>query len=344
MKPTDFKDLIKAIRGSPSKRAVMVESSPGMGKTQIVAQAAKELKIGFMAIHAPLLQPEDYGMPVVHGARKDELKFIVSSDKFPLECPQCASKKCGVECVKEGLFLIDELPQADQSAQKILANLVQEREIHGHKIKSGWTIIATGNRQADRAGANRILGHLANRMTRVELEASLDDWTQWALSNGVKPEVVAFLRFRPNLLTNYSAKNEINATPRAWTEGVSARLDLIPKKLELPVFSGDVGEGPAAELLAFLKIFRTLPNPDAVLLNPKKAQVPKDAATMYAITGALVARVTASNFGSAMDYIKRLPPEFSVLFARDATAKDIEIAETKEFIDWASKEGHALLG
>lgn len=334
MKPTEFKELIKAIRNSGSRRALMVESSPGLGKTQIVAQASDELEIGFKAIHAPLLQPEDYGMPVVHGAKKDQLKFIVSAEKFPLE---------GSDCPESGIFLIDELSQADQSAQKILANLVQEREIHGQKLKAGWTIIATGNRQSDRAGANRILGHLSNRMTRVELEASLDDWTQWALENGVKSEVVAFIRFRPELLTNYDAKNEINATPRAWVEGVSARLGHIPTPLEFAVFSGDVGEGPASELLAFLKIFRTLPNPDAILLNPKKAEVPKEAATLYAITGALVSRVTEVNFGKALEYVKRLPPEFSVLFVKDAMAKCPDVTGTKEFIQWASKEGAALL-
>lgn len=334
MKPTEFKELIKSIRKVNGRRAIMVESSPGVGKTQIVAQAAEELEIGFKAIHAPLLQPEDYGMPVIHGPKKDALKFVVSADKFPL---------VGSECEEEGIFLIDEMSQADNSAQKILANLVQEREIHGHRLKDGWTIVATGNRQADRSGANRILGHLSNRMTRVPLEVSLDDWTVWALESGVASEVVAFIRFRPELLSNYDAKQEINATPRAWVEGVSERLGKIPSSLEFPVFSGDVGEGPAAELIAFLKVFRSLPNPDAILLNPKKAEVPKDPATLYALTGALVSRVTDSNFGRALEYIKRLPPEFSVLFVKDAMAKCPAVASTKEFTAWAAKEGAALL-
>lgn len=334
MKPTEFKELIKSIRKSESRRAIMVESAPGIGKTQIVAQAAAELKIGFKAIHAPLLQPEDYGMPVVHGAKKDQLKFIVSAEKFPL---------VGSDCPENGIFLIDELPQADQSAQKILANLVQEREIHGQRIKAGWTIVATGNRMKDGAGANRILGHLSNRMTRVELEPSLDDWTQWALENGVKSEVVAFIRFRPELLSNYDSKQDINATPRAWVEGVSARVDFIPKNLEHAVFSGDVGQGPASEFLAFLKIFRNLPNPDAVFLNPKKVEVPKDTATLYAITGALVARITETNFGRGLEYVKRMAPEFSVLFVKDSLSKCPDINQTKDFISWASKEGAALL-
>jgi len=312
----------------------MVESSPGIGKTQIVSQAANELGIAFKAIHAPLLQPEDYGFPVVSATKKD-INFIVSSDKFPLEEDS--------SCPDEGIFLIDELSQADQSAQKILANLIQEREIHGHKIKKGWTIVATGNKQADRAGANRILGHLANRMTRITLEVNTDDWTQWALENGVKTEVVAFIRYRPALLTNYDPKNEVNATPRAWVEGVSARLGHIDESMELAVFGGDVGEGPAAELLAFMRIYRRLPNPDTIVLKPKTAEVPKDVQVIYALVGALVDRSTDANFGRIMQFIKRLPPEFMILYVKDATSKCPDIEATEDYTMWCAKEGAALL-
>jgi len=334
MRPSQLKDEIKARHTAKIKRTLMVESTPGLGKTQIARQAAEELGVGFMTIHAPLLQPEDYGLPVVMGKDRDQLKFVVSADKFPIK---------GSDCPESGILLIDELSQADNSSQKILANLIQEREIHGQHLKDGWTIVATGNRQKDRSGANRILGHLSNRLTRVTLEASLDDWTDWALRNGVKTEVVSFIRFRPELLSNYDAAQEINATPRAWVEGVSAALGVIEKENEFEIFTGDVGEGCASEFMAFVKIYRNLPNPDAVLLNPKKEEVPKDPATQFALVGALVARVTEQNMDRAMIYIRRLPAEFSVLFIKDAVARNRDLATTKAFIDWTTKEGAALL-
>jgi len=332
MNPSKLKQEIKSRHTAGIKRTLMVESSPGLGKTQIAAQAAQELGIGFKAIHAPLLQPEDYGLPTLTGKNRDELIFVVSQDKFPLE--GCKNTP------ESGIFLIDELSQADNSAQKVLANLIQEREIHGKRLKSGWSIVATGNTQADRAGANRILGHLANRMTRVALEASLDDWTQWAINNGVKTEVIAFIRFRPELLSNYNARQDVNATPRAWVEGVSASLGVTEAEFE--TFTGDVGEGPASEFMAFLKVFKSMPNPDRIMLNPKKEEVPSDPATLYALCGALVARTTSGTFDRALTYIKRMPPEFSALYIKDAMAKCPDIATTKAFIDWASKEGAAL--
>lgn len=333
MKPSDLKRLISDRFKAGIKRPLLVESSPGLGKTQLAAQAAAELGVEFKAIHAPLLQPEDYGFPVISKDR-DDVDFIVSKEKFPIE---------GSASADSGIFLIDELSQADSSAQKILANLIQEREIHGRRMKKDWLIIATGNRTTDRAGANRILTHLGNRVTRVPLEASLDDWTNWAIQNNVKPEVIAFIRFRPELLTNFDAQNEVNATPRAWVEGISAALGVIDPALEFEVFRGDVGEGPASEFLGFLKIYRKLPSPDAILLNPKKADVPKDPATLYAICGALAHRTTVDNFGRVMQYIGRLPAEFGVLYVRDAIARVPQLTNSKDFIAWASGPGAKLL-
>lgn len=333
MTPTQFKELVKARFAAGIKRPLMVEASPGVGKTESVGQIARELGIGFMVVHAPLLQAEDYGLPVVSKDRT-RLEFVVSCDKFPLE---------GSDCPETGIMLFDELPQAPNEIQKVLANLMQEREIHGKKLKAGWMIVATGNRLSDRAGANRILGHLGNKMTRVGMEISLDGWTQWALQNEVNVEVISFIRFRPDLLTNYLPNQDINATPRSWTHGVSAQLGKIPTSLEFETFAGEVGEGPAAEFLAFLKIYRSLPDIDAILREPKKVPIPKDPATLYALCGALAHKATPTNFGRALTYVRRMPQEFSVLFVKDAGNRNEDIYTSKDYIDWASKEGADLL-
>lgn len=333
MRPSELKALIAARFKAKIKRPLHVESSPGLGKTQIAAQVATELGIEFKAIHAPLLQPEDYGFPVI-AQDKSTVHFVVSQAKFPI---------VGSPCSDSGIFLIDEMGQADSSAQKILANLIQEREIHGIPLKPEWLVLTTGNRVTDRAGSNRLLSHLKNRLTAIELEASLDDWTQWAIGHGIKPEVIAFIRFRPELLNAFDPQNDINATPRSWSEGVSPALGVIDPALEFPVFRGDVGEGAAAEFCAFLKIFRKLPSPDAILMSPKTAEVPTDPATVYAICGALAHRATDVNFGRIMEYIKRLPPEFSVLFVRDAIQRQPSIKTSSDFIAWASGDGAKLL-
>jgi hypothetical protein len=334
MRPVDMIKLVTARFLAKVKRPMHIEGSAGIGKTQIVGQAARALNVGFKVIHAPLMQPEDYGLPIPTADRKS-VNFAVSMDKFPL---------VGSDCPETGIFLIDELPQADQSAQKILRNMIQEREIHGHKLKPGWAIVSTGNRVKDRAGANRLLSHLSNVLTRVELEVSTDDWVNWALDNNVKTEVIAFIRFRPALLNDFDGHRDVNATPRAWVEGVSDNLGIVDSTLEHQVFMGDVGEGPAAEFLNFLRIYRKLPSVDAVIMNPTTIEVPKDPATQYAIVGALTHKTSVDNFARVMQFIKRMPPEFAVLYIRDVIRMVPAIQSTKDFISWASKDGAKILG
>lgn len=314
-------------------RAAYIEGKPGGGKTQIVGQVARELGVGFMAIHAPLMQPEDYGMPIVNSDRTG-VKFVVPTEKFPIE---------GAAGPDTGFLLIDEVGQADNAGQKILANLVQEREIHGRKLKPGWMIVCTGNPTSSRAGANRLLSHFADRLTTYEYEINLDDWSAWAITNKVSPEVISFIRFRPNLLCDFDPQRDKNATPRGWAEGVSPALGTVPAEAEFETFKGDVGEGAAAEFLAFLKIYRKLPNPDAVLMQPDKADVPTDPATLYALAGAIAARATKTSFERVMTYAKRMPAEFTVLVVRDSIRRDREIPATRAFTEWAATDGAKIL-
>lgn len=337
MKPSSLIDLMIRRIEAGIQRPVLILGAPGGGKTEICGQAAAHFgtDFGYTVLHAPLMQPEDYGLPVV-SADKTSISFAIPSEKFPFE---------GMTGPERGLLLIDELTQSDASTQKILTNLIHARELHGRKLKPGWFVAATGNRAQDRAGANAVLTHLKDRVKILNFEISLDDWTQWALKNDIRPEVIAFIRFKPGLLSNFEASKEKSATPRGWSQGVSRDLGTVPAELEFESIMGDVGEGPAGEFCGFLKVFRRLPNPDSILLDPKKAPVPgpKELDVMYALCGALVARVTDKNFDRALTYIRRLPPEFSVLFVKDATVKNPDLLQTKAFIDWASKEGADLL-
>jgi len=333
MKPSELKKSIAARHKAGIERAIHIKGAPGGGKTEIAGQAAKELGIGYKVIHAPLLQPEDYGFPVI-AKERNNVDFVVSSEKFPIE---------GSDCPDEGILLIDELPQADNSAQKILANLLQAREIHGKKIKKGWTIVSTGNRTTDRAGANQLLSHLKDRVTEIDLDISVDDWTEWALANNIKLEVIGFVRFRPALLSAFDPQQEKSPTPRGWCQGVSAALGVVDPSLEFEFFKGDVGEAAAAEFCGFLKIFRELPSPDAILISPATTAVPTGSSVLYAIAGALAARTTGDNFDRVMTYVSRMPKEFSVLFIREAIRRNKDLQTTTEFIKWSCGPGKKLL-
>jgi hypothetical protein len=155
------------------------------------------------------------------------------------------------------------------------------------------------------------------------------------INNGVKPEVISFIRFRPGLLHEFDAQRDSNPTPRSWVEGVSDVLGTVPSDAEYECFKGAVGEGAAAEFVGFLRIFRKLPNPDNILLNPTSGEVPTDPATLYALSGAIAERATEANFERVCTFAERMPPEFSVLTISYACRKKPELANTQAFTKWS---------
>jgi hypothetical protein len=329
MRATLMKETVKAL--FPQQRTLCIEGSPGGGKTTIVHEVADDLGVECRELHMPTMLVEDFGILYPDKEDSDNLTYRLP-EWFPQEG----------KAPDKGILLFDDRNQAGADLQKVLANICQARTLHGHKLPDGWQVISTGNRQKDRAGANRVLSHLRNRETVVDLDTHLDDWSAWAIEHGVKTEVVSLIRFRPNLLHDFDPQREQNATPRSWVDGVSDVLGTVPPEAEYECFKGAVGEGAAAEFVGFIRIYRKLPNPDAILLNPTTASVPSDPATLYALSGAIAERATEDNFNRVCTYAERMPPEFSVLSISYAARKKPELASTKAFTDWAVKHQDIL--
>ena len=323
MRATLLKETIKSL--FHITRTLSIEGAPGGGKTTIVHEVAQELDIPCIERHMPTMLVEDFGILYPDGSPDSQRLSYRLPDWFPVKG----------KAPEQGILLFDDRNQAGPDLQKVLANICQARTLHGVPMPDGWMVVSTGNRQSDRAGANRVLSHLRNRETVLELETHLDDWTAWAINHGVKPEVISFIRFRPGLLHDFDPQRDQNATPRAWVDGVSDVLGTVPAEAEFECFKGAVGEGAAAEFVGFVRIFRKLPNPDAILLNPQTADVPKDPATLYALSGALAQRATESNFERVCQYSERMPPEFSVLTISYAARRNPDLANTQAFTKWS---------
>ena len=97
------------------------------------------------------------------------------------------------------------------------------------------------------------------------------EWSEWAIQAGVRPEVIAFLRFRPEMLSVFDRDANAFPSPRSW-EFVSRILDSSPdRSVDHELFACVVGTGAATELSAFLRMFRELPNIEGALQSARRA-------------------------------------------------------------------------
>lgn len=310
------------------QQPVFLWGAPGVGKSQVVAQVAEELELELTDIRAVLLDPVDLrGVPSVQGgiAHWSPPSFLPTGG--------------------EGVLFLDELNAAPPLVQAACYQLVLDRRVGEYVLPDGWTVVAAGNRETDRAVTHRMPSALANRFVHLEFSVDVDTWLEWAENAGIGEEVLAFIRFRPNLLHNFDPKKNEKAfpSPRSWDFAARILASAPDPDVELSLLKGTVGPGAAAEFAGFSRMFRQLPDPDAVINHPHTAVIPEEPATLYALCEALAKRAEDATTESIITYASRLPSEFGVLLVRDAVKAYRPVVESPAFSRWATANSDVLL-
>lgn len=302
-----------------AQQPVFVWGAPGIGKSAIVAQVARARNLALRDVRAVLLDPVDLrGIPHLNG---DNRTHWATPEFLPRD--------------GAGVLFLDELNAAPPLVQAACYQLVLDRQIGEYRLPDGWQVIAAGNRASDRAVVHEMPTALRNRFVHLTVEADCDDWSTWAIAAGVSPVVVAFLRWRPELLHQFDRNATAFASPRSWEFAARILAASPSAAVEHALLSGTVGEGPAVELSAFLRIYRELPSIDAILMNPHSAPIPQQPAALYAVAAALAHRATSGNIDQVIGYADRLPREFGVMCVRDTTRRDPVLASSNAFIRWS---------
>ena len=327
MKPSQVLLALETLIGI--QQPVFLWGPPGVGKSQVVAQVAKRLGHELVDVRPVLLDPVDLrGLPHING------------DKRAQWCPPAFLPSSG-----KGILFLDELNVAPPLVQAACYQLILNRQLGEYRLPEGWTIVTAGNRETDRSVTHRMPSALANRLVHLNFEVDLEDWISWALDNDIQTAIIAFIRFRPKLLHSFDPQRSEKAfpSPRSW-EFVSGILAARPNPdVEYDLIAGTVGEGAAAECTGFMRIYRDLPDPDAVLMSPDTVDVPQEPATMYAVCQVLARKASEETMDPIVRYANRLPVEFGVLLMRDSVKNDTAIVNTPAFSEWASGHSEILI-
>jgi hypothetical protein len=182
-------------------RPVFIWGPPGVGKSSLVDQFARQLGLECVALLGSQLAPEDLiGIPRIDGnvSRFHPPAMIVREREFVL--------------------FIDELNIASPEIQKAFYSLILDKRIGEYRLPPGSIVIGAGNRAHDAALARQMPSALVNRMVHVHLKASHREWLEWAETHGIHPWVMDYVRSRPTQLATDvpPAKEEPFSTPRSW--------------------------------------------------------------------------------------------------------------------------------
>jgi len=185
---------------------------------------------------------------------------------------------------------------------------------------------------------------LRNRFVHLDLEPDLDDWCRWAVKAGVRPEIIAFLRFKPELLHTADATSEANAwpTPRSWEmasnvlSGIANRQKATflsgASDFEAQLLDGTVGTGcdlrtggiSSGCSVSYRRLTRSCSTRIRLRFH---GDLGTDRHRNRAWT-----RGDDNSIARGLRYLDRMPTEMRVMAVRDAAARDTAITHTPEFV------------
>ncbi len=206
-----LKQAKKLVQCMAHEQSFLLLSPPGVGKSEMVMQAAAEAGLPCRSLLGTQIAPEDVsGVPKIIGERS-----VFCPPRILL--PEIPQTFC--------LFL-DELPACAPDVQKAFYSLLLERRLGEHALPAGTWVVAAGNRQQDRALVRAMSSALVNRVTILNLRVDADEWQDWARRNGVRADIRSYISFMPDaLMRDVPHEPAPFSTPRAWSL-LSQSLDM----------------------------------------------------------------------------------------------------------------------
>jgi hypothetical protein len=256
---------------------IFLSGPPGIGKSDLLEQVAKELNMGLNAQYLGTMLIEQFGMPLptlekdatfqkwsnpsFYSTEDLRIHPPTKNDGLSLEDPSVLNVKA---VLSDGVIILflDDIHLATKTIQSYLFQLFTYRSIHNKKMPQNFVMVAAGNRSIDRANAQPIMAPIANRMYFLDVDAESSDWiTNFAIPNQLREDIVSFIGLYPDMLQSDPLESKAWASPRSWTY-LCGEMDQweIGKTLEvdniLTMGGGHVGVDYTAKFVEYVKLFK----------------------------------------------------------------------------------------
>lgn len=343
MRPSRVRQLLEreylaSVRGVHTP--VMLWGPPGVGKSQLVSQVASSHGATMVDIRLAQMEPTDLrGIPFRDGGE------VVWST--PSLLPRLGRDGA------QGILFLDEITSAPATVTAAAYQLILDRRLGDYRVPEGWAIVAAGNRLGDRGVTYQMPAPLANRFAHYEIEPDLDDWIVWAHARDIDARLIAFLRFRPDLLFSFEPARASAAfpTPRSWEYADRALANYADAPALLAdALAGCVGPAAGLALQAFIGHLGRMPDLDSII-EGRGAEAPAALDLQYAVAAALTRRVArlpaaqrADAISNVLRYAGTLPQrEISVMLVADLQrVTGAPLLDNPAFADWAQGAGELL--
>ncbi len=207
---------IPAIR----QRPIFLLGAPGIGKTQIMEQIARECQLGLVsytithhtrqsAIGLPFISKNIYG-----GREYSVTEYTMS------EIIASVYNKIEETGLREGILFIDEINCVSETLAPAMLQFLQCKTFGNHAVPEGWIIVAAGNPAEYNKSVREFDVVTMDRVKTIEVEPDFAVWKEYAYQQGIHNAIISYLTSR--VANFYQMETTVDgiffATPRGWED------------------------------------------------------------------------------------------------------------------------------
>lgn len=202
------------------QRPVFLMGPPGVGKTQIMEQIARECRIGLVAytithhtrqsaVGLPFITEKDFG-----GKQYRVTEYTMS------EIVASVYNKIESTGLSEGILFIDEINCVSETLAPTMLQFLQYKTFGNHRIPEGWIIVTAGNPPEYNKSVRDFDVVTLDRIKLIHVEPDYEVWKAYAYEHEVHPAVLSYLNARSDNFCRIetTVDGKFFATPRGWED------------------------------------------------------------------------------------------------------------------------------
>ena len=222
---------IPAIR----QRPILLMGPPGIGKTQVMEQVARECGVALVAytithhtrqsaVGLPFIRQRHYGDKDV-SVTEYTMSEIIASIYAKMEATG----------LSEGILFIDEINCVSETLAPTMLQFLQCKTFGNQAVPAGWVIVAAGNPPEYNKSVRDFDVVTLDRLKRIDVQEDYDVWKKYAYRRQIHAAILSYLDIKKQHFYTFETTVDGQAfvTARGW-EDLSQFL-LACEKLHLPI-------------------------------------------------------------------------------------------------------------
>lgn len=225
-----------------AQRPILLMGPPGIGKTAVMEQIAKECGVGLVAytmthhtrqsaIGLPMIEKHTYG-----GRQYSATEYTMSEIIGAVYDTMARTKKT------EGILFLDEINCVSETLAPTMLQFLQKKMFGNHRVPDGWIIVAAGNPPEYNKSVREFDIVTLDRVRRIDITEDFSVWKRYAYERGVHPSIISYLEIKKDhfyqIETTAAGKRFVTA--RGW-EDLSYMI-YAGELMALPLSEATVGQ------------------------------------------------------------------------------------------------------